>query len=416
MMSGVAIEAGGQAGDLLAALEAGSVTASEAVSAHLDALHRLDERTSAVAAFEDERALADARRLDLEFQASGATGPLHGLPVTVKDWIDVEGFTCSGESKAHRDRRPQADATVVARLRQAGAVVVAKTVAWGPPSGARRVPHPADPDHSPGGSSTGEAVAVASGASALGIGSDSGGSIRLPAAWCGAYGLKPTAGRVPTTGHFPVVGALGDGRTQIGPLARSVADLELVLAVIAGPDWRDAGVPPVPLPPPGPAGLEGARFAVLMGEARWWPAADVAHAVERAAVTLRAAGLTALTWPAPWLAQALDITRRYWSRTRLTGADADRQLQDWDRFRSAYLEAAEHIDFLLTPASLGTAPLHRQITGDEFIFTLPASLTGSPAVTVPAGHDHAGMPLAVQLIGRPWEDHRLLAAARLLAT
>jgi amidase len=412
----VAAEAGGKVSELLAALRSGEVSALQVVAEHLAALRKLDERTHAVMAFEDARALADASRLDLAFAAGEVTGPLHGLPVTVKDWIDVAGFPCAGESAAHRERRPRTDATVVARLRGAGAVVVAKTVAWGPKAGARRVLHPADPGRSPGGSSTGEAVAVASGVSPLGIGSDSGGSIRLPAAWCGAYGLKPTAGLVPTTGHFPRVGAMSDGRTQIGPLARCVDDLELALATISGTDWRDGGVAPVPFRPAGPAALDGARYAVVMGEERWWPTTELVRAVEHAAATLRAAGLTPAAWPAPWLGQALDITRRYWSRTALTGADAERQLSDWDRFRRHYLEAAEHIDFLLTPASLDVAPRHRESTGDDFLFTLPASLTGSPAVTIPASRDADGLPLAVQIIGRPWEDHRLLAAARLLAS
>ena len=413
--SGAVTGVGGTASELLAALRAGEVSASEVVSAHLAALHRLDARTNAVAAFEDERALADARYLDQAFVARGSTGSLHGLPVTVKDWIDVAGFPCAGESARHRDRRPQADATVVARLRRAGAVIVAKTKAWGPSSGAGVVRHPVDPARSPGGSSTGEAVAVAGGASPLGIGSDSGGSIRLPAAWCGVFGLKPTAGRVPLTGHFPRVGARSDGRTQIGPLARSVEDLERALAVIAGPDWRDAGVAPVPLRPAGEAGLAGARFAVITGEVGWSPAAELAGAVERAAASLTKAGLTRTAWSAPWLAEAIDITRRYWARGKLSGADAGRQLWDWDRFQRHYLEAAEHVDLLLTPASLEFAPPHREITGDDFVFELPASLTGSPAITVPMGDGTAGLPVAIQLVGRPWEDHRVLAAARLVS-
>src|SRR5215475_4327526 len=145
------------------------------------------------------------------------------------------------------------------------------------------------------------------------------------------WGLKPTAGRVPLTGHFPRVGALSDGRTQIGPLARSVDDLGLVLEVIVGPDWSDAGVAPVPLAL-GDEQLAGARFAVLLGEDRWWPAAEIAAAVESAAAALTAAGMTQTGWSAPWLAEALDITRRYWSRATLSGADAQRQLWDWDRF------------------------------------------------------------------------------------
>jgi len=258
-------EPGAPGGDVLAAIKAGQASATEVVAAHLAALHAVHERTGAVTAFCDERALADARRLDQVFAGGGVTGPLHGLPVTVKDWIDVEGFPCAGERGA-TDRRPACDATAVARLRRAGAVVLAKTHAWGPDSAEGRVRHLADPGRTPGGSSTGEAVVVAAGASVIGLGSDSGGSIRLPAAWCGVFGLKPTAGRVPGTGHFPRTGALSDGRTQIGPLARDVADLERALAVIAGPDWRDAGVPPVPLPPSSAARLEGATFAVLAGE------------------------------------------------------------------------------------------------------------------------------------------------------
>jgi amidase len=334
--------------------------------------------------------------------------------VTIKDWIDVEGFPCAGDT-GQVDRWPAQDATVVARLRRAGAVVLAKTHAWGPSSAEARVLHPGDPRRTPGGSSTGEAVVVAAGASVLGLGSDSGGSIRLPAAWCGVLGLKPTAGRVPGTGHFPRTGALNDGRTQIGPLARDVADLERVLAVIAGPDWRDAGVPPVPLQPAADAVLDGARFAVLAGEEPWWPDAGQAAALDRAAAALTDAGLTRTDWQIPWLTEGDDITRRYWARTELSGDEADRQLWDWDRYRRRYLRAAETIDFLLTPTCLEPAPEHRDVRGRDFIFTLPASLTGSPAISIPAGADARGLPLAVQLIGRPWEDHRVLAAANLLA-
>jgi amidase len=228
--------------------------------------------------------------------------------------------------------------------------------------------------------------------------------------------LKPTAGRVPGTGHFPRVGPLNDGRTQIGPLARNVADLERVLAVIAGPDWRDAGVPPVPLQSSADAVLDGASFAVLTGEEPWWPDADQTAAHESAAAALADAGMTRTDWQIPWLTDGNDITRRYWARTELSGEESDRQLWDWDRYRHRYLRAAEAIGFLLTPTCLELAPEHRDVRGRDFIFTLPASLTGSPAITIPAGLDARGLPLAVQLIGRPWEDHRVLAAAKLLAT
>src|SRR6478735_56903 len=274
-------DAYGRAVTVLGRLRRGEDTALATVERQLELLRRANAVLDAVVAFEDDRALADAAALDRAFAERGPVGPLHGLPVTVKDWIDVEGFPCAGET-SDRDRRPGVDATVVRRLRAAGAVVVAKTRVWG------RVAHPRDPARTVGGSSSGEAALVAAGASVLGVGSDSGGSIRLPAAWAGVCGLRPTAGRVPTTGHFPRVGPRSDGRTQIGPLAASVDGLELALSVLAGPDGRDAGAAPVPSSRG--VDLRGLRVAAAFGEGEWQPSARVAAAVERAADVLVAAG------------------------------------------------------------------------------------------------------------------------------
>lgn len=400
--------------ELLGPLHSGEMAAVDAVTAQLAALHELHRTTNAVAAFEDIRAMSDAIGLDDAFVRGGPVGPLHGLPITVKDWIDVEGFPCAGVTGDHT-RRPATDATVVRRLRAAGAVVVAKTRPGG------GVTHPADPARSPGGSSSGEAAAVGAGASPLGIGSDSGGSIRVPSAWCGVFGLKPTAGRVPGTGHFPRVGARQDGRTQIGPLATCVDDLELVLSIVAGPDGRDGGIAPVPLVSAGSVDVSRLRFAVIEGEAGWEPEPAIAGAVSAAADVLVAAGADRVEWPRPtWLADALDVTRRYWQRAvgdpALTGADVHRQLVDWDRFCYRTHEATEATDLVLTPATLGPAPLLRAMTAEDFIFTLPASLTGAPAVVVPAGTDAGGLPVAVQLVGRPWEEHVVLAAARAISS
>jgi amidase len=269
-----------------------------------------------------------------------------------------------------------------------------------------------------GGSSSGEAALVAAGASLLGIGSDSGGSVRLPAAWCGVYGLRPSAGRVPGTGHYPRVGPHSDGRTQIGPLAAGIDGLELALSVIIGPDGRDVGAAPVPLLPSGSVDMRGLRIAVAGGEEDRQPQPDVVAAVDRAADVLEAAGATRVPWRFPWLARAQDITHRYWQRAAgqegLTGAEVDRQLVDWDRFCYRYLEAVEDIDLVVMPATAGPAPRQPQSGSADFVFLLPASLTGSPAVVVPAGDGDEGLPLAVQLVGRPWEDHVPLAAGRIL--
>ena len=155
------------------------------------------------------------------------------------------------------------DSTAVARLRAAGGVLIAKTNVGVDHPVHGPCHHPVDPARSPGGSSSGEAVVVASGASPLGIGSDSGGSIRLPAAWCGAVGFKPSYGLVPTTGHYPRVGQLHDGRTVVGPLTRSARDAWLALGVLAGPDGHDPGAVPVALGDPGSVAIAGLRVATL---------------------------------------------------------------------------------------------------------------------------------------------------------
>ncbi len=152
----------------------------------------------------------------------------------------------------------------------------------------------------------------------------------------------------------------------------------------------------------------------MTAEGGWTASGDLTAAVERAAAILEAAGPRRVAWTAPWLEAALDITRRYWRRAEMAGSDVERQLIDWDRFREDYLTASEHVDILLTPVTPETAPLHRELTGEDFVFTLPASLTGSPAIAVPFGLDPHGMPMSIQIIGRPWEDQRVLAVARLV--
>jgi len=394
-----------------------------AIDATLVSLHALDERTHAVEWFEDDRVRADAARLDA---APVIAGQFHGVPVTVKDWIDVEGFPCAGGTPVHRDRRPTEDATVVARLRAAGAVVVGKTRPWdgwdpdGPP-----VTHPVDAARVPGGSSSGDAVVTAAGAAPLGIGSDSGGSVRLPAAWCGVFGLRPTTGRLPGTGHFPRFGDRSDGRTTIGFLGSDLALVEHALRATAGPDGLDGAVPPVPLAPSADVDLGALRVALLPPDPDWPVSGAVAGACEHAVGMLVDAGMTRVEWTWPWLAETRAITLGYWQRTIRSGADASQQLWDWDRFRRRYLAAAADVDVLLSPVAADVAPLRTAMDArrgedgqvdlsEDFVFTLPASLTGSPALSVPMGVDAVGLPLAVQLIARPWEDAHVLAAARAL--
>ena len=333
---------------------------ADAIDTTLAALHALDARTHAIQWFEDDRVRADAARLDA---AVGEPRPLRGVAITVKDWIDVEGFPCCGESEVHLGRRPTEDATVVARLRAAGAVVVAKTKAWNGLSGGPPVTHPLDGGRAPGGSSSGEGVTTAAGVVALGIGSDSGGSVRLPAAWCGAYGHKPTTGLVPTTGHFPRVGPASDGRTTIGLLAADLSSIETGLRVVAGPDGRDAGVAPVPFAAYRDT-VRGLRYAVLPPDPSSPVEPAVDDAVARAASALATAGLVPREWSWGWLDEARDVTQRYWDRTRISGTEVALQLWDWDRFRRRSLVQFDDVDVLVTPAAPTVAPPHRKVRTD----------------------------------------------------
>jgi len=387
------------------------VTVVDAISR---ALGRLDAAAhlEAVVARDDSAALAAAA----ELERSGARGPLAGLGVTVKDWIEVAGLPCEGEAVQRTGHVPSRDATAVRRLRAAGAVVLAKTQPGAHHSVHGTCHHPLDPARTPGGSSSGEAALVGAGASVLGLGSDSGGSIRLPAAWCGACGLKPTFGLVPVTGHRPRVGGRHDGRTVIGPLAARVDLLGVALEAIAGPDGRDPDAVPVALGNPADVPVEGLRVAVVRGEGEWTPAGSTGDAVEIALRTLASLGATILEGALPQhLDESLDLTRRYWDRAELPGAEADRQLWEWDRFRVRLLRAVADVDVVVGPVVQDVAPLRRELTGADYVFTLPWSLTGWPAVSLPYGTDPAtGLPLAVQVAAKPWQDHVALAVAAAL--
>ena len=350
------------------------------------ALARLDAVADlgAVVCRDDDASLAAVAALDAEVVKRAWAGAI----VTVKDWIDVAGMACEGASTQRTGRVPERDATAVARLRAAGAIVIAKTQPGADHPIHGRCHHPLDDARTPGGSSSGEAALLAVSASVFGLGSDSGGSIRLPAAWCGVAGLKPSFGLVPNTGHRPRVGGRNDGRTVIGPMARRVADLSAMLSVIAGPDEIDPDCAPVELTSPVDVHAAGLRVAVVDDEGSWRAAPSTRDAVQRAVDVLAGLGAVIVDEPLPaHLDESLDITERYWQRTTLTGAEADRQLRDWDRFAGRLIRAAANFDVVIGPVVADVAPLDRPLTGEDYVFTLPWSLTGWPAVSVPAGSD-----------------------------
>jgi amidase len=374
-----------------------SVESVRATLARLDAVAHL----GAVVWRDDDAVLADAAR--------------HRSPrcITVKDWIDVAGMPCEGESAVRTGRVPERDATVVARLRAAGGVVVAKTQPGADHPQHGRCFHPLDPARTPGASSSGEAALLGAGASTLGVGSDSGGSIRLPAAWCGVVGLKPSFGLVPVTGHYPRVGDRHDGRTVVGPMATTVADARWALSVMAGPDGRDPDCIPVPIG--GAVEVAGLRMAVLHDDDLSGASPSTRAAVAHALDVLREAGAVDADALPPHVDESLAITQGYWGRSHLTGAEAHQQLVDWDRFRVQMQRHSASFDIVVSPVVADVAPPYRALTGEDFRFTLPWSLNGWPAISVPFGVDEpTGLPLAVQVAAPRWRDHVVLAVAATL--
>lgn len=409
---------------LAAAIRAREVSALAVVEAHLARIAAVNPRITAVVQLDAERALAAARAADASLARGDACGPLHGVPFTVKDVIEAAGLPCAAGLPERAGVIPKQDATVVARLRAAGAILLGKTNV--PPGGGGiecdnalygRTNNPYDLQRTPGGSSGGEAAIIAAGGSPLGLGSDSGGSIRFPAHNCGIAGLKPTTGRVPATGAGHA-GDVSDVRTVVGLLARSVQDLALAFPLIAGPDWQDASVVPVQLGDPDAVGLKELRVAYYTEDGVSLPTAETAAAVHAAAGVLADAGATVEEQVPPRSAECWEITQGVWRwhRGETTAAEYARVLWRWGRLRSRMIGIMQERDAIVCPVAATPAVRHGE-TADYMqatliSYTILYSLTGWPAVVVRAGTSPEGLPIGVQVVACPWREDVALAAAR----
>ena len=408
----------------------GAVSSREVVTACLGRIAAVNPTINAVVQLRATAALAEADLADRAVARGEARGPLHGVPFTVKDWIDAAGLPCAAGQLEHRDRVPARDATAVARLRAAGGILLGKTnvAVENPVYG--RTNNPYNPLYSPAGSSSGEAAIVAAGGSPLGLGSDSGGSIRQPAHCCGVAGLKPTSGRVPLTGHFPFICPMSDPRTVIGPLARHVEDLALALRIIAGVDWQDASAVPVPLAEMADARLGGVPVALYLHHPDATPDPDVLAATRAAARALAGAGLRVEETTVPGLDGVYPLTLDYWRRPEsdspdewvpggahdprglgpMSAEEVERSLFEWDRFRRRLLPFIAAYPLVLSPAAEKPAVRHGAPPGG-IPYTLTWSLAGYPAVVVRAGTSAEGLPVGVQIAAAPWREDLALAAA-----
>jgi len=388
----------------------------EVVRAHLEHIHTVNPRLNAVVFATAESAIKEARAADRRNKPKAVLGPLHGVPFTAKDIFNTAGLPTTAGVRMPRSRIPDHDATVVARMRRAGAILIGKTNCppggsdedgWSPTRGGTRNPY--DVSRSPGGTSSGEAAIIAAGGSPLGLGSDSGGSIRVPAHYCGVTALKPTAGLIPVTGAYGLAGGMTDIRSQVGPMARYVSDLRIALRVLAGPDGIDSGV--VPVKAWRATRLDGLRVAWYAEDGMARPTPAIAAAVKAAARALAAAGCSVAEERPPALGEAYQVTLAYWGRKHM---NHDRLYQRWDAFRTSFLKFMSRFDLVLSPVAPNVAPLIREkpVGDHQLSYTVPYSLSGNPCVVVRAGTSPENMPIGVQVVAANWHDGTALRAAR----
>jgi len=408
---------GAPASWLARAIRDGRLSSEEVVRAHLEHIGAVNPRLNAMVWVTNESAIRQAKAADRHLAKRGfEPPPLHGVPFTAKDIFDTAGVATTAGLRKLKDNVPDKDATVIARMRSAGAILLGKSncppggtggESWNPLHGGTRNPY--DLTRSPGSSSSGEAAIIAAAGSPLGIGSDSGGSIRLPAHYCGIAALKPTTGWVPSTGAYGLVGGLMDPRSQVGPMARYVNDLALVLPILVGPDGMDSAVIPMPPRRRRPK-LHGLKVAWYTDDGMVSASKPTVAALQAAVHALAAAGCRVTEARPQGLVEARDVTRGYWGRVRMTH---ERLINAWDRFRTQLLSFMQSFDLILTPVAADAAPLYRAKIpiDDQYSFTVPYSLGGNPAVVVRAGTSPEGLPIGVQVVARNWRDYAALAAA-----
>lgn len=430
-----------------AAIRARRLSPVELMQSLLDQIRRLD---GDLRAFEtvSEHALRDASELEREWEARNARSSLHGVPFAVKDNFDTAGLRTTASSRHWQDRVPARDSAAVARLRHAGMPVIGKTATHEFAHGATTpaVRNPWDLDRLPGGSSGGSAAALSARMAPAALGTDSGGSIRTPAAICGVTGVKPTFGRVSRAGVAPLSWTLD----HAGPMARSVGDIALLLELISGYDAADAASADRPASEVRPRGADvtGRRIGIPTNYfSDGFIADDVAQRVESVARELAGAGahLVSVELPHADLYEATGFTilsaeasavhaeriRRApelftddvrWSLEAGMGilaTDYLAAMRSRSMIQDSWGQLMSEVDLVLAPTVPGTAvPADSPMYGAGatmvpagFVYVrsaLPANLTGLPALSVPVGLDAHGLPIGVQLIGRPFREAALL--------
>jgi len=434
----------------------------ELIDAHLAKIGRLNPKLNAFVHLDADRARRDARTAEDEVVSGNPLGRLHGVPISIKSSLDVAGMPCEAGTRLRAGQIASQDAPLVERLRHAGAIVLGVTntpellMAWETDNLlCGRTNSPWDLERTPGGSSGGEAAAIAAGMSAGGVGSDGGGSIRVPAHFSGICGLKPTPGRIPATGHFPASGGPFALLGVVGPMARSLADLKALFEVLQGPDDGDTCAAPMPLRWPGKHEIRKLRIGYFEDDGRTPVTPETRVAVRTAADALRSAGFQVEHFRPEGLEEARVLWKKFfvvaggmlirpmfhgrehdlspilkqfleWSAAE-PSLTADTMLEAWigrDTLRARFLAQMRHYPMLLCPAAAIPAFRHGErswtIDGktvtylDAWSYTEWFNLLGNPGAVVPVSHSVEGLPIGVQIVGRPWEEEQVLSVATVL--
>jgi len=423
--------------DAARALRDGAISSEQLVEACLARIREIEPRVQAWQHLDPAHALAQARALDERHRHGEAPGPLHGIPIGIKDIIDTADMPTEDGTVLHAGRTPERDAAVVALLRAAGAVILGKTVTtecatYTP--GKTRNPH--NPEHTPGGSSSGSAAAVAAGMVPVALGSQTNGSVIRPAAFCGVYGFKPTHGLVPRTGILKLSRTLD----HVGVFARTIEDIALVAEQLVGrdegdpdtqprarPPYREVAAQEPPLPPL-LAFVKGPVWERAEEETKQAFAELVAELGDRVVeVALPETAQRALDWHRTIMEAEMganldlewekgrdrlsESLRSQLARGREVRAlDYQKALARVPLLNEGFAELFANYDAILTPAAPGTAPKGLGATGDPAFCTL-WTLCGMPAVSLPLMQGENGLPLGVQLVGPRHGDARLLRTA-----
>ncbi len=439
-----------------------SVSPVEVARIHLDRIDKLNPKLNAFVDWHPDRVLEQARNAEKIVMRGDALGPLHGVPTSIKASIDVAGHRCEAGTRQRAGYVAAQDAPLVSRLRTAGAVILGVTntpellMAWETDNLLYgRTNNPWDLTRTAGGSSGGEAAAIAAGLSAGGVGSDGGGSIREPAHFCGICGLKPTPGRIPSTGHFPKAGGPFAMLGVVGPMARTVTDLKLLFEAMAGADDGDTSSAPVPVREVTEEELRKVGIGFFEDDARTPVTPETRSAVTNAASLLSRVGFRI----EPFRPDGLEEARQLWWKffgiaggmilgPMLRGHESElspilREFSSWtsaepahtgesllatwlgrDDVRGKILLQMRKYPVLLCPTASIPAFRHGerewQVEGktvkylDAWSYCEWFNLVGFPAAVVPMGRSAEGLPIGVQIVGRPWEEELVLAIAETL--